>query len=694
MSRFTSLFAFLSVLACGLTFASGAHAASMPACTGALFAGGNGTQGNPWQIATAQQLANITSCANDSETMHYYILTAPIDLETYIDGMDDEDGWWPIGSWYDDADGGQWTREPFYGHFNGNGHTISNLFINRDDFPPSNQGLFWKIAEGSTVTDLGLLDVDVTGASDTGAFAGSNNGTISRSFVIGGSVTSSDWSAGGMVGSMEEATGRIEDSYAIVNVTAEENYASAGGIAGSVADGSSMTNVYASTTISVLGGASAGGITAGNWGVANYEVQNSFAIISVGDAYAVGGIGGKWGDATESENNFWLVGDESPSECSGTATLASSTCDSIDSFSWFTSGLNEPMASWDIEIRNDPSIALMNGGLPVLAWQIDGPGASATWLMHGVPAAPTYTLSFDSQGGSIVADMAGIEEDEDVTLPAAPTRSGYTFAHWYTNSAGTGGTAYAAGATYVMGDDDATLYAIWTPVVEEAPRSGNRPGQKRSTPSTVTVTTPSTPSVPTAPGSVCSPYLKEFIRLGAVNNPEEVKKLETFLNEKQGETLTVDGVYTAEDAEAVKRFQKKFASEVLGVWGLSEPTGYVYRTTLMKINSFYCSQSITCPAFTEFNSLTENTTSAEVARTKVLLTELGFYTGAISDVFDQSLKSALTRFQETFSDTMLKPWGLTSGTGYKYKTTNKFLNLVVGCQTGAVDLDGQGVFDY
>ncbi|HEY0964466.1 MAG TPA: peptidoglycan-binding protein, partial [Candidatus Paceibacterota bacterium] len=200
-------------------------------------------------------------------------------------------------------------------------------------------------------------------------------------------------------------------------------------------------------------------------------------------------------------------------------------------------------------------------------------------------------------------------------------------------------------------------------------------------------------SVPVT-ASVCSPHIKTYIRYGAENDVEDVRKLEIFLNEKQGESLVVDGVYGSEDIAAVKRFQQKYASEVLGVWGLSEPTGYVYRTTLMKINSFYCSASITCPAFTEYNSLTENSVSAEITKTKTLLSELGFYAGAINNTFDAQLNTSLRSFQETFSETMLKPWGLAYGTGYKYKTTNKFLNMLVGCQTPAVELDGRGTFDY
>ncbi len=205
--------------------------------------------------------------------------------------------------------------------------------------------------------------------------------------------------------------------------------------------------------------------------------------------------------------------------------------------------------------------------------------------------------------------------------------------------------------------------------------------------------TPASPPTAT-PRAVCSPYLKSYIEYGAKNDPEEVKKLQEFLNEKQGEHLVVDGVYSIEDRDAVQRFQQKYASEVLNIWDLHHPTGYVYRTTLMKINSFYCSQAITCPAFIEYNSLTKNTVSDEVGKTKTLLHELGFYSGTIDNTFDASLTVALKKFQEDFSNVMLKPWNLGHGTGYKYKTTNKFLNMLVGCKTSAVELDGKGVFDY
>ncbi len=75
-------------------------------------------------------------------------------------------------------------------------------------------------------------------------------------------------------------------------------------------------------------------------------------------------------------------------------------------------------------------------------------------------ATDTYTVTFDSQGGSPVASITGIPYGTTVTLPAAPTRTGFTFASWNTAANGSG-TAYAPGATFPI-TANVTLYAQWT----------------------------------------------------------------------------------------------------------------------------------------------------------------------------------------------------------------------------------------
>ncbi|TSC81728.1 MAG: hypothetical protein G01um101420_833, partial [Parcubacteria group bacterium Gr01-1014_20] len=92
----------------------------------------------------------------------------------------------------------------------------------------------------------------------------------------------------------------------------------------------------------------------------------------------------------------------------------------------------------------------------------------------------------------------------------------------------------------------------------------------------------------------CGAYLTDYIRLGWANNPNEVKKLQIFLNGNLGITLPVTGNYDQQDFDAVQQFQIKYHSEVLAPWvplGLPTemtPTGFVYQTTKWWINELQC----------------------------------------------------------------------------------------------------------
>ena len=90
---------------------------SLPASADA-FAGGDGSEENPWQIADAahlQQIGQAPSTLNCD-----YILTDSITL-SFV--------WTPVGSF----------ENPFTGNLNGNGHTIHGLTI---DTSSPNAGLF------------------------------------------------------------------------------------------------------------------------------------------------------------------------------------------------------------------------------------------------------------------------------------------------------------------------------------------------------------------------------------------------------------------------------------------------------------------------------------------------------------------------------------------------------------------------
>jgi len=100
----------------------------------------------------------------------------------------------------------------------------------------------------------------------------------------------------------------------------------------------------------------------------------------------------------------------------------------------------------------------------------------------------------------------------------------------------------------------------------------------------------------------CTEYLTEYIKFGKKNNPEEVKKLQTFLNEVMGSNLPITGYYGSLTRTAVKNFQKKYHDDILVPWmnagwkgkDLEDGTGYVYKTTKRWINLMKC-QTLNIP---------------------------------------------------------------------------------------------------
>jgi uncharacterized repeat protein (TIGR02543 family) len=82
----------------------------------------------------------------------------------------------------------------------------------------------------------------------------------------------------------------------------------------------------------------------------------------------------------------------------------------------------------------------------------------AQWREDTVTPPPTqYTITFDSHGGSAVADITA-DEGTSVDKPADPTRDGYTFQGWY--SAETGGTLYSWPHSLTA---SVTAHARWNP---------------------------------------------------------------------------------------------------------------------------------------------------------------------------------------------------------------------------------------
>ena len=241
-----------------------------------------------------------------------YVLGADIDASgtsSWNVGTDGAAGFAPIGE-----DGGN----SFAGVFDGLGHTISGLTINRPI--QDNVGLFGALAFGSAVRNLGLIGGSVKGANNVGALAGNSYGNITNVYAtsnvsgssqIGGLVgynfggtiahshatgtVSGDDGIGGLVG-YADAGSSINNSYATGNVSGKSKV---GGLVGD-ANESSINNVYA--TGKVLGSIkdpasySVGGLIGSS--VGGSTISDAYATGDVSGAYFVGGLLGSSSNST------------------------------------------------------------------------------------------------------------------------------------------------------------------------------------------------------------------------------------------------------------------------------------------------------------------------------------------------------------------------------------------------------------
>lgn len=143
------------------------------------FAGGSGTQADPYRIETAVHLNNVRNYLGPDNVNVYFRQDADIDLG--VAPWNEEEGWVPIGS---GGSVGEPQPTTFYGIYDGNGKIIRNLTINR---PAANdQALFGGLDTGSVIRRLGLIDVNIVGQNNVaGLVAVLPSGTVEQCFVTG-----------------------------------------------------------------------------------------------------------------------------------------------------------------------------------------------------------------------------------------------------------------------------------------------------------------------------------------------------------------------------------------------------------------------------------------------------------------------------------------------------------------------------
>jgi peptidoglycan hydrolase-like protein with peptidoglycan-binding domain len=158
----------------------------------------------------------------------------------------------------------------------------------------------------------------------------------------------------------------------------------------------------------------------------------------------------------------------------------------------------------------------------------------------------------------------------------------------------------------------------------------------------------------------------------------EVKLLQTWLKEDPvvyPEGL-ISGYFGKGTQAAVRRFQEKYASEILAPQGLTKGTGVVDFYTRTKLNEIYGKSGVIPPHPEITVELRYGDRGDEVRILQTwLATDRNIYPeGLISGWFGPATQRAVIRFQEKYSSEILAPQGLTRGTGVVDILTRKKLN--------------------
>lgn len=148
------------------------------------------TNDNTFYISTAAQLAGLAQLVNNGNNFSTKNITLKADIKLNNDAVPTGGNeWTPIGD----------SSNTFQGTFDGDGHTISGLYINN---AVQNQGLFGYVGRGGVVQNLVVAGrVTATGQNYVGGIVARLNGGTVQNCGFYGAVTAGTSYTGGVVGS-------------------------------------------------------------------------------------------------------------------------------------------------------------------------------------------------------------------------------------------------------------------------------------------------------------------------------------------------------------------------------------------------------------------------------------------------------------------------------------------------------------
>ena len=231
------------------------------------FAGGSGTENDPWQVANVNHLNNLHNYTGTGHADKHFIQTADIDLNT--SPWNSSPGWNPIG--------GTYSSVAFNGSFDGAGYTISNLYI--EDSETNYLGLFAAVSNAN-LKNITLVDFNITGQNYLGPLTGYSTNSSIFNCHSSGEINSQE-RAGLLIGSTYNSQLTFCSSQ---GSSAGTNYV--GGLAGYNSGGSVY---YSYSNADITGNNEVGGIIGY---VIDGELVDSYSHSTVSGIEKVGGLVG------------------------------------------------------------------------------------------------------------------------------------------------------------------------------------------------------------------------------------------------------------------------------------------------------------------------------------------------------------------------------------------------------------------
>lgn len=224
------------------------------------YAGGSGTEDDPWQISNGAELALMAQDINDNiNNDSYYILTSDILLNDLSDWEDWTES--PPSNIFEGIGDTSYPEKYFSGEFNGQGHYIYGMYSETGMFPTVRSAVIKNVNIEASV-------VNASEGDHAGGFVGEvdgNYGMELRNCSFNGIVRGDNFSScGGLIG-VVSVTNNFSDTEFLVqyckNYASVDGYNAAGGIIGELGtEGINPNVLYCENYGDVTAYKNAGGI--------------------------------------------------------------------------------------------------------------------------------------------------------------------------------------------------------------------------------------------------------------------------------------------------------------------------------------------------------------------------------------------------------------------------------------------------